>query len=261
MTTAVLTEKVGSTLVITLNRPERHNAVNRDLMDGLGEAMALLDHDDDVAIGIVTGAGRSFCSGMDLEYFASLSGGDFASDGIDGLTSRSDDSKLLIAAVEGYAVAGGCEIALGCDLIVASATATFGLPEVRHGLVATAGGLFRLPHRIPPQIALEFAVTGEPFSAERAERLGMINRLTAEGEALSTALDLAAVIQANSAVAVRATKAIIRQSITLDDKEAFIAQHPIAYPIQSSAAAKNGAASFRERKSRISSTAGTGAEQ
>lgn len=249
MTDAVLTSKRGTVLVITMNRPDKHNAVNGEMIEGLTAAMRELEEDDSLHIGVLHGAGGSFSSGMDLDYFASLSGGDFASDGITGLTDRADESKLLIGAVEGYAVAGGFEMALCCDLLVASTSAQFALPEVRHGIVATAGGLFRLPRRIPSQIALELALTGSRLPAVRAEALGLVNRLVEPGTAVEAALDLAAVIDANSLAAVRATKLILLQSRLMTDEVAFAAQHPVALPIQSSAEAKAGARSFRSRKS------------
>lgn len=249
MSNEVLVKQVGSVLVITINRPERHNAVTADVIAGLTEAMKRLESDDSLEMGILTGSGRSFCSGMDLAYFAEMGDGDFASDGIDGLTDRRDDAKLLIGALEGYALAGGFEIALCCDLIVAGKSVQFGLPEVKHGLVATAGSLFRLPRRIPRAVALELALTAGRLGAERAERLGLVNRLVEDGSALEAALELASEIQQNSATAVRATKTIMQQSITLTDDEAFEAQHPLSFPIQASAEAKAGALAFTTRKS------------
>lgn len=254
MSDEVRTERQGSVLVITMNRPERHNAVTAAMISGLSEAMKTLEEDTALEMAILTGAGPSFCSGMDLAFFAEMGDGDFASDGIEGLTNRADDAKLLIAAIEGYALAGGCEIALCCDLIVAADDAEFGLPEVRHGLVATAGGLFRLPRRIPRAVALELVLTADRLTAERAERLGLVNRLAAPGTALEAAKQLAADIQRNSAPALHASKTIMQQSITLTDDEAFEAQHPISYPIQSSAQAKQGALAFTNRKTQSAPT-------
>jgi enoyl-CoA hydratase len=254
MSDEVLTEKLGSVLVITINRPERHNAVTAAVISGLSAAMATLEEDKSLEMGILTGAGQSFCSGMDLAFFAEMGDGDFASDGIEGLTDRADDAKLLIAAIEGYALAGGCEIALCCDLIVAANDAQFGLPEVKHGLVATAGGLFRLPRRIPRAVALELVLTADRLTAERGERLGLVNRLVEPGTALDAAKQLAADIQRNSAAAVQASKTIMQQSITLTDAQAFEAQHPVSFPIQSSAQAKAGALAFTNRKSQQATT-------
>lgn len=243
----LITSKRGPVLVITMNRPEKRNAIDAELAEGLSAAMRRLEDDPSLEIGVLEGAGGSFSSGMDLGYFASLSGGDFALTGLAGVTDRAHDAKLLIAAVEGYALAGGFELALSCDLLVASRDAQFGLPEVRHGIVATAGGLFRLPRRIPSQIALELALTGARLPAARAESLGLVNRLVDPGTALDAALELASVIDANSAAAVRATKQIVLQSWTLTEADAFAALRPIAAPIQSSAEAKAGARDFRSR--------------
>src|SRR5690348_15572445 len=191
MSDAVLTEEDGGVLVITINRPEAKNAVNADVAKGIAAALDELDARKDLAVGILTGAGGTFCSGMDLKAFLK---GEFPyaeGRGFGGIVEK-PPATPLIAAIEGYALAGGCEIALSCDMVVASTEAKFGLPEPKRGLVAAAGGLMRLPKRIPFHIAMEVALTGDFFPAERMAELGFINRLVGPGEALAAAKALAA---------------------------------------------------------------------
>lgn len=245
---AVLVRIQGDIQIITINRPEVRNAVNNDVAVGLSKALAELDAREDLRIGIITGAGGSFCSGMDLKAFARgsiepvVQGFGFA--GMCELPSR----KPLIAAVEGHAVAGGCEIALACDLIVASRNASFGLPEVRRGLVASAGGLMRLPRRLPYAVAMEMALTGEPMPAAQALLHGLVNRLVDVGEALSTALQLARTISANAPLAVLASKRIVASSRTWSDEEMFDLQRPIAQAVNASSDAIEGATAFAEKR-------------
>jgi enoyl-CoA hydratase len=204
----VLTERDGAILVITLNRPKARNAVNGALARGMAAALDELDADATLSVGVLTGAGSSFSAGMDLKAFLTGDDPTVAGRGFAGIT-LTPPAKPMIAAVEGYALAGGCEIALACDLIVASREARFGLPETTRGLVAGAGGLLRLPQRIPPAIAMEYALTGAHFTPEDAHRWGLVNRLTEPGDALAGALELARAITANGPLAVRATKEIV----------------------------------------------------
>src|SRR3954449_12335838 len=169
---AVLTERRGNVLLITLNRPDARNAVNLPLAEGVGAALDELDASDDLQVGVLTGAGKGFSSGMDLKAFATGERPWVGDRGFAGITQRASD-KPLIAAIEGFAVAGGFEIALACDLIVSARDARVGIPEAKRGLVAAAGALIRLPKRIPYHVAMEMALTGDPISAERGHELGI----------------------------------------------------------------------------------------
>jgi enoyl-CoA hydratase len=165
---AILTEERDGILIVTINRPDARNSVNGDVANGMAAALDRLDSDNDLRVGIVTGAGGYFSAGMDLKAFVQGQSPYAGDRGFAGITQRSS-RKPLIAAVEGFALAGGFEIALSCDLIVASREARFGIPEVKRSLVAAAGALLRLPKRIPYHLAMELALTGEPISAERAQ--------------------------------------------------------------------------------------------
>src|SRR5437773_6019987 len=181
---AILTERRDGVFVITINRPDARNAVNAAVAEGMAAALDELDGTDELRVGIVTGARGYFSAGMDLKAFAAGEGSPYAGDrGFAGITQRAA-RKPLIAAVEGFALAGGFEIALSCDLIVAASDARFGVPEVKRSLVAAAGALLRLPKRIPYHLAMELALTGEPIGAERAYEIGIVNRLAKPGEAL-----------------------------------------------------------------------------
>src|SRR6476469_4666644 len=192
----VLTERRDNVLLITLNRPDARNAVNLALAEGVAAALDELDASDDLSVGILTGAGSAFCAGMDLKAFVTGERPWVGDRGFAGIVQRAS-RKPLIAAVEGFAVAGGFEIALACDLIVAADGAKFGIPEVKRSLVAAAGALLRLPKRIPYHVAMELALTGDPIGAERAHELGIVNRLSEPGAAVDAALELAAEIARN----------------------------------------------------------------
>ncbi len=246
MSDAVLRERQGRILVITINRPEARNAVNLAVSQGLADAVDELDDDPDLTVGVVTGAGGNFCSGMDLKAFAAGEAVAIPGRGI-GFTER-PPRKPLIAAVEGYAVAGGTEVVLGTDLVVASTTARFGIPEVKRGLVAAGGGLLRLPHRIPYQKAFELALTGETFTAEQGEAWGFVNVLTEPGEALAGAIDLAGKISANGPLAVAATKDVLLQSADWSQAEMWKKQMELIIPVFSSNDAREGAVAFAEKR-------------
>ena len=207
--------------IITLNRPEARNAVSQQLAEDLEAAIDRLEVDDALWIGILCGNGPAFCAGADLKAIASgearltTERGGFA-----GLVRRVR-TKPLIAAVEGPAVAGGTEIVLSCDLVVASTTARFGLPEVKRSLVANAGGLFRLPRALPTNVAMEMALTGDDLDAEAAHRHGLVNRLVQPGHALATAVELAEAVNANAPLAVRASRRVVLAARLLEDDEAF----------------------------------------
>ncbi|HEX4979266.1 MAG TPA: crotonase/enoyl-CoA hydratase family protein [Acidimicrobiales bacterium] len=201
-------EQRGRVALITINRPEARNAVNAEVASGLEAAIDRVEADDETWVAILTGAGPTFCAGADLKAVASgTAGGMATSKGFAGFVQY-ERSKPVIAAINGPAVAGGCEIALACDLIVASREAVFGLPEVKRSLAAAAGGLFRLPRALPARIALELVMTGDPIDAERAYQLGMINRLTDPGKAVDVALELAERICAAAPLAVRESRKV-----------------------------------------------------
>ena len=206
----VLVEQRDRILVITINRPKARNAVNAAVSQGLADAMDRLDDDPGLSVGVLTGAGGSFCAGMDLKAFARGERVDIEGRGL-GFTQR-PPVKPLIAAVEGFALAGGTEVALATDLIVAARDSAFGIPEVKRGLVAGGGGLLRLPERIPYAVAMELALTGDNLPAVRAHELGLVSVLAEPGGALDAAIALAEKITANGPLAVAATKRIIVES-------------------------------------------------
>jgi enoyl-CoA hydratase len=242
----VLTQAEGRCLIVTLNRPTARNAVNQQLALEVAAAMDRLDADDSLTVGVITGAGGNFCSGMDLKAFLRGEKPSAPGRGFAGLTIA-PPAKPLIAAVDGFALAGGMEIALACDLIVAAKTASFGIPEVKRGLVARGGGLMRLPRQVPYRIAMELALTGAVISATRAEELGLVNRLT-DGPALPAALALAEEIAANGPLAVRASKQLIRQSRLWSEEEMWDRQATIADPVFASEDAREGPAAFAEKR-------------
>jgi enoyl-CoA hydratase len=243
---AVLTERRERILIITINRPEAKNAVNAAVSNGLAAAVDQLDDDPALSVAIITGAGNSFCAGMDLKAFARGENVLVKGRGL-GFTER-PPVKPIIAAVEGYALAGGTELALATDLIVAARNSAFGIPEVKRGLVAGAGGLLRLPQRIPYQIAMELALTGDSVSAERAHQLGLVNVLAEAGHALEAAVELAERITANGPLAVAATKRIITESRGWSAETQWREQMKILAPVFISNDAKEGARAFAEKR-------------
>ena len=243
----VLVEYEDGLVIITINRPEARNAVNRAVSYGVCAAVDELDARDDLRVGILTGAGGSFCSGMDLKAFLRGEITRVEGRGILGI-AMTPPKKPLIAAVEGYALAGGFEAMLACDLTVAARNAQFGLPEVKRGLAAAAGGLLRLPRVIPQRIAMELALTGDMISAERAAQYGLINILTEPGEALAEARRLAARIIANAPLSVAASKRVINEQRDWPLGEMFARQQEITAPILASADAREGAAAFAEKR-------------
>ena len=250
MADEVLVEHADRIAVITINRPHARNAINRAVSAQLAEALDELDQRDDLTVGIITGAGGTFSAGMDLKAFLAGENVNIEGKGFAGFT-RALPRKPLIAAVEGWALAGGCEIALACDLIVAADDAKFGIPEVKRGLVAAAGGLIRLPRRIPAGIAMELALTGDPLPAADAHRLGLVNALTPPGGALDGARALAARIAANGPLAVAATKQIVAQQHDWDMADAWAWQEPITRPVVGSEDAREGARAFAEKRAPV----------
>ena len=247
MTDAVQTDDADGVLVITINRPEARNAVNGEVASGIAAAIDELDARDDLRAGVITGAGGTFCAGMDLKAFLTGERPSISGRGFAGLTEK-PPAKPLIAAVEGYALAGGCEIALSCDLVVAAENSKFGLPEVKRGLVAGAGGLLRLPQRIPYQIAMELALTGEFLDATRAHHFGLVNWLAEPGTALARARDFAAAIAANGPLAVLATKKIVSEAGGWPEGEFWERQGVIMEPVFRSEDAREGARAFAEKR-------------
>ncbi len=243
----ILVEAVDGVLVVTLNRPGARNAVDEALATALGAAMDRLDADTDLRVGILTGAGGTFCAGMDLKAFVRGEHPVVPGRGFAGLVEQ-PPAKPLIAAVEGYALAGGFEIVLACDLVVAGASATFGIPEVTRSLVAAGGGLLRLQQRIPYHQAMELALLGNHVGAARMRELGLVNRLVPDGTALAVARELAAQIAANGPLAVAASKQILVRSADWPSDTAFAQQEAIARPVALSQDAKEGATAFAEKR-------------
>ncbi len=210
----------GHVAVITINRPEAKNAVNGAVATGIEAAVDRLEQDDDLWVGILTHTGNVFCAGADLKVIGAGRAAELATErgGFGGFVQR-QRTKPVIVAADGPALAGGCELALAADLIVASTAARFGLPEVKRCLVAAGGGLFRLPRAIPEKLAMELALTGEPIDAERAHHFGLVNRLAEPGAALDAALALAAQITANAPVAVRESRKVVLAAATASDEE------------------------------------------
>jgi enoyl-CoA hydratase/carnithine racemase len=244
---AVLTERRERVLLITINRPDQRNAVNAAVAEGIASALDQLDAETDISVGVLTGAGKGFSAGMDLKAFVAGERPYAGDRGFAGIVQR-PPAKPLIAAIEGFAVAGGLEIALACDLIVASRGARLGVPEVKRSLVAAGGALLRLPRTLPRNLAMELALTGEPIDAERAYELGLVNRLVDPGEAMAGALELAAVIAENGPLALTATKRVMTEAADWPDSEFFARQGEIVAPVMSSEDAREGAVAFAEKR-------------
>jgi enoyl-CoA hydratase len=246
----VLTERRDRVLLVTLNRPEARNAVNRALAEGVAAALDELDADDALAVGVLTGAGAGFSAGMDLKAFVAGERPYVEGRGFAGIAQRAAD-KPLVAAVEGFAVAGGLEIALACDLIVAARGARLGIPEVKRSLVAAAGALRRLPLRVPYGVALELALTGDPIDAERGFELGLVNRLAEPGGAVEAALELAGAIATNGPLALAASKRILQAQADWSEDEFWTRQGEIAGPVIGSEDAREGATAFAEKRAPV----------
>ncbi|MEV5384454.1 crotonase/enoyl-CoA hydratase family protein [Streptomyces sp. NPDC052721] len=214
---AAVLETFGGIAVVTLNRPRVLNAVNTALSHAVGTALEEIARNPAIRVGVITGAGRAFCAGADLRELAaghSIDAPGHPEWGFAGIARHFID-KPLIAAVNGFALGGGTEIALACDLVVIDETAALGLPEVKRGLFAAAGGVLRLPHQLPVKIAMEVALTGEPIAARQAEAFGLVNRVAPVGRSLEVAMEMARAIDANAPLAVRATKRLIHHSAAL----------------------------------------------
>jgi enoyl-CoA hydratase len=247
MTTKVITEERGGVLVITLNRPDVRNAIDTETAWGVSGALDELDGDRSLVAAVLTGAGSTFCAGMDLKAFLAGEKPSVGTRGFAGIV-EGPPVKPIIAAVEGTAVAGGFEIVLACDLIVAADNARFGLPEVKRGLVAAGGGLMRLARRVPFHLAMEWALTGEFVPATTAARYGLVNRLVPPGTAVDAAVALAESIAANGPLAVAATKRILTEARDWSREEEFERQRAISVPVRESDDAREGALAFKEKR-------------
>jgi enoyl-CoA hydratase len=244
----VLVRREGTILIVTIHRPQARNAIDRATSEAIARAMDELDGDASLSLGILTGAGAHFCAGMDLKAFLRGERVELEGRGLAGMT-ETPPAKPVIAAVEGYALAGGCELALACDLVVAADNARFGIPEVKRGLIAGSGGLLRLPQRIPRQIALEYALTGELMTATEARQWGLVNRLTEPGGALDGALALARTIAANGPLAVQMTKRVMTDAPSWPSAEIWARQREMLETIVASNDAREGAQAFSQKRS------------
>jgi len=244
----VRTEEHDGVLVITIDRPKVRNAVDGATARALADAFDQLDAHDDLLIGVLTGVGGTFSAGMDLKAYAAGDTPVIPGRGFAGLT-RSHLHTPLIAAVEGWALGGGTEMALACDLIVAAQDANFGLTEVTFGLVPPEGGIVRLPERIPRNIALEVLLTGDPLPAERAQQLGLVNHITPPGEALNKALEVAHRIARNAPLSIAAVKRAVDERTAYGDEDAFRQQDQLVAPVLASHDAQEGAHAFAEKRS------------
>src|SRR6202050_1407576 len=243
-TEPVLTERARNVLLITLTRPEVGNAVNAALAAGVAAALEELDADDGLSVGVLTGAGGFFCAGMDLGAFVKGESPWFGDRGFAGIAQRSA-AKPLIAAIEGFAVAGGMEIALACDLIVAAKGAKMGIPEAKRSLVAAGGALLRLPRRMPYHVVMELALTGDTMPAERFHEFGVVNSLAEPGAAVDVALELAGRLAKNGPLALVASKRILQEQYDWSTAEMWEKQGAISGPVFASDDAKEGGSAFK----------------
>lgn len=247
MSDEVLVERRGAVLVITINRPTAKNALNAAVARGVADAVDELDGSGELWVGVLTGAGGTFSAGMDLKAFLRGETPAVEGRGLCGIT-RTPPRKPLIGAVEGWALAGGFELLLACDLVVAARTARFGVPEVKRSLIAAAGGALLLPRRVPFAIAMEMLLTGDPIGAERAAEVGLVNRLTAEGGALDGALELATTIAVNGPLGVAATKHVARSSADWTLEQGWAEQGKVLAEVFRSEDAREGATAFAEKR-------------
>ncbi|WLW58220.1 crotonase/enoyl-CoA hydratase family protein [Streptomyces sp. YU58] len=246
-TPVVRTERIGSTLLITLDRPEARNAVNAAVATELAAVLDELEADPTARAGVLTGEGGTFSAGMDLKAALRGESPEIEGRGFGGLT-EAEPTKPLIAAVEGFAMGGGFELALACDLIVAAEDARFGLPEVRRGLIAAGGGVIRLPKRIPHHLAMELLLTGEPVDGRRAGELGLANRVVAKGQTVAEALRLAERLADNAPLALAAVKRVVRAADGTPDVEAFAFQRGAMKTLMASDDVREGMTAFAERR-------------
>lgn len=250
MNDEVLVSREDGIMIVTINRPEAKNAVNKAVSETIAAAMEELDDSSELQAAIITGANNTFCSGMDLKGFLKGESPMVPGRGFAGLTERGPQ-KPLIAAVEGFALAGGLELLMACDLIVAAEDAEFGIPEVKRGLAAGAGGLIKLPRQMPHRLAMELALTGDSFNAKRAYETGVINRVVKKGEALTAAKELAKVIAANGPLAVKASKQIVNDSQDWSAEEMWVKQAELIAPVFMSEDSREGPRAFAEKRAPV----------
>ena len=243
----VLVERRGAVQVVTINRPQARNALDAAVARGVAAAVDELDATDELRAGVLTGAGGFFSAGMDLKAFLRGETPAIEGRGLCGIT-RTPPRKPLIAAVEGGALAGGFELVLACDLVVAARGARFGVPEVKRSLVAAGGAALLLPQRVPRAVAVELLLTGEPMDAERAAAVGLVNRVVDDGTALDAAVELAGVIAANGPLAVAATKEIVQSVPAWGPQEMWARQDQVIAPVFASDDAREGSVAFAERR-------------
>ena len=250
MSEPILAEARGHVLLVTINRPEARNSFDGATAAAMEAAMDRFEGDSELRVGIITGAGKAFSAGQDLKAAAKGDMGATRRRGGFGIMAQPPD-KPLIAAVEGHAVAGGLELCLSCDLIVAARDARMGIPEARHNLVAVGGGLFRLPRRIPYHLVMELALTAETWTAERMHELGLVNRLAEPGKALEVAFELAERVLANGPLAVAASKQIVQRSSEWTEEQAWREQMKIAQPVMQSEDTREGLAAFAQKRAPV----------
>ena len=244
---SVLTEVKGAVLVITINRPDARNAVDKTVAAGMAEALEKLDADGALKVGVLTGAGKGFSAGMDLKAFVSGGMPAVGDRGFAGIVQRSC-TKPLIAAVEGFALAGGLEIALSCDLIVAGKGTRLGIPEVGVGLFAGAGALLRLPRRVGLGNSMRLALTGQPIDADEGHRIGLVDRVAEAGHALAAAIELAQAIARNAPLGLAASKRVLVEGFTKSEDDFWKWQQPILQKVFTSKDAIEGATAFAEKR-------------
>jgi enoyl-CoA hydratase len=245
----VVREQRGRVVILRINRPEARNAVNGEVSHAMEAELDACATDDDVWAVVITGTGDAFCAGADLKRVAKSEGGQLITKrgGFGGITTR-DFPKPMIAAVNGHALAGGFEIVLACDLVVAAEDADFGIPEVKRGLFAAAGGLIRLPNRIPTATAMELALTGDPIDAHRAFELGLVNRVVARDDVLDAAVALAERVCANAPIAVRNSRTMVREARDLTEAEAWPRNYELAIEVFATKDSIEGATAFAEKR-------------
>ena len=241
--------KKGNVAVITMNRPEARNAINGEMASTMEAAIDQMENDPEVWVGILTAVGKAFCAGADLKEISAGNGGALSTKkgGFAGIARR-ERTKPLIAAITGSALAGGTEIALSCDMIIAADDTNFGLPEVKRSLVAGAGGLFRLPRQVGKAVALEAILTGDPLSSQRAYELGMVNKVVPEAQVMDEAMKLAARITANAPLAVKASRAVALDAMTKTDDELWKASGVAFASLVNTEDYKEGPRAFIEKR-------------
>lgn len=236
--------------VITVNRPEARNAIDGETAQAVNDAVCRVNEDDDIRVAVITGAGGNFCAGMDLKAFLRKEVVRLPGTGFAGVT-QAKLAKPFIAAVEGFALAGGFEITLACDIVIAGEGARFGLTEVKRGLVANAGGLVRLPRQLPIKIASELVLTGEIMPVSVLAAHGLVNRIVPTGEALTAAIAMARIIAGNGPMAVAVSRQVLHESLEWPEAEMFERQFALTAPVFASEDAREGAAAFAEKRTPV----------